>query len=206
MASYGEEKRTVGLILEDISVDYSKEIIHSVRTAMAAYKDMRLVVLAGIHDEEKNRKKGNYWYKTVHNSVYHLEEMLNLDGLILTLPNICGVSGDDVIDERYSKFAKVPKVFVSTDVADATTVRYDNAQGLREALEYLINVKGVTRFCMLGGRDDNGDAQERKRVFIECLAENRIPYTEDMYERTDMSIESRAAAGRLMDRNPDVQV
>lgn len=205
MVNYGEAKRTVGLILEDISVDYSKEIIHSVRTAMAGHHDMRLVVLAGIHDEEKNRKDGNYWYKTVHNSVYHLEEMLNLDGLILTLPNICGVSGDDVIDERYSKFANVPKVFVSTDVADATTVRYDNEQGLREAMDYLVNVKGVTKFCMLGGRDDNGDAQERKRVFRECLLRSKLTYSEDMYERTDMSIESRAAAERLMDRNPDAQ-
>ena len=205
MASIGDAKKTIGLILEDISVDYSKEIIHSVRTAMAGKRDMRLVVLAGIHDEEKNRRDGNYWYKTVHNSVYHLEEMLNLDGLILTLPNICGVSGDDVIDARYSRFAKVPKVFISTDVTDATTVRYDNEQGLREAIDYLVNVKGITKLCMLGGRDDNGDAQERKRVFIECLKRSKIPYTEDMYERTDMSIESRAAAESLVDRNPDAQ-
>ena len=205
MANNRDAKKTIGLILEDISVDYSKEIIHSVRTAIAGHSDMRLVVLAGIHDEEKNRRDGNYWYKTVHNSVYHLEEMLNLDGLILTLPNICGVSGDDVIDERYSKFASVPKVFISTDVADATTVRYDNEQGLREAMEYLVNVKGVTKFCMLGGRDDNGDAQERKRVFKECLQRSKLAYSEDMYEKTDMSIESRAAAERLMDRNPDVQ-
>ncbi len=205
MSGIGDVKKTIGLILEDISVDYSKEIIHSVRTAIAGHRDMRLVVLAGIHDEEKNRRDSNYWYKTVHNSVYHLEEMLNLDGLILTLPNICGVSGDDVIDERYSKFANVPKVFISTDVADATTVRYDNEQGLREAMEYLVNVKGVTRFCMLGGRDDNGDARERKRVFVECLQRSRLTYSEDMYEKTDMSIESRAAAERLMDRNPDAQ-
>ena len=119
---------------------------------------MRLVVLAGIHDEEKNRKDGNYWYKTVHNSVYHLEEMLNLDGLILTLPNICGVSGNDVVDKRYSRFADVPKVFISTDVMDATTVRYDNEQGLREAIDYLVNIKGVTKICMLGGRDDTKKA------------------------------------------------
>ena len=46
MTGYGETKKTIGLILEDISVDYSKEIIHSVRTAMAGHSDMRLVVLA----------------------------------------------------------------------------------------------------------------------------------------------------------------
>ncbi|MBQ6660818.1 MAG: substrate-binding domain-containing protein [Lachnospiraceae bacterium] len=205
MTGYGETKKTIGLILEDISVDYSKEIIHSVRTAMAGHSDMRLVVLAGIHDEEKNRKDGNYWYKTVHNSVYHLEEMLNLDGLILTLPNICGVSGNDIVDERYKRFADVPKVFISTDVEDSTTVRYDNAQGLREAIDYLVNVKGITKLCMLGGRDDNGDAQERKRVFIECLRSNKLDYSENMYEKTDMSIESREAAVRLINRNPDVQ-
>ena len=205
MNRHMETKRTIGLILEDISVDYSKEIIHSVKTAIAAHPDMRLVVLAGIHDEEQDRNDCSFWYKTVHNSVYHLEEMLRLDGLILTLPNICGVSGDAVVDERYSNFARVPKVFVSTGVADATTVRYDNGQGIREAIEYLINVKGITKLCMLGGRDDNADAQERKKVFREGLEKNRLTYTEDMYEKTDMSIESKAAAVRLLERNPDTQ-
>ena len=205
MAFYDDRKRTIGLILEDISVDYSKEIIHSVRMAMAAYRDLRLVVLAGIHDEEKDRNDANFWYKTMHNSIYSFEEMLNLDGLILTLPNICGVSGEEFVDERYSKFAKVPKVFLSTDVADSTTVRYDNEKGVREAVDYLVNVKGVTRLCMLGGRDDNGDAQARKQVFIKCLERSRLTYTEDMYEKTDMSIEAKAEAERLINRNPDTQ-
>ena len=205
MAYYGDRKRTIGLILEDISVDYSKEIIHSVRMAMAGYRDLRLVVLAGIHDEEKNKSDANFWYKTMHNSIYSLEEMLHLDGLILTLPNICGVSGEEFVDERYSNFAKLPKVFLSTDVADSTTVRYDNEKGVREAIDYLVNVKGVTKLCMLGGRDDNGDAQVRKQVFIRCLEKCKLTFTDDMYEKTDMSIEAKAEAERLMSRNPDAE-
>ncbi len=205
MKNYGEATRTIGLILEDISVDYSKEIIHSVRTAIAGLPNMRLVVLAGIHDEEQNKNDCSYWYKTVHNSVYRLEEMLRLDGLILTLPNLSGISGTEVIDERYSNFARVPKVFISTGVDDVTTVRYDNGQGIREAVDYLVNVKGITKLCMLGGRDDNADAQARRQVFKSCLEESRLTFTEDMYEKTDMSIENKAAAARLMDRNPDAQ-
>lgn len=205
MAYYGENKRTIGLILEDISVDYSKEIIHSVKMAVRAHKNMKLVVLAGIHDEIQKKEDCRSCYKRVHNSVYHLEELLHLDGLILTLPNICGVSGESIVDERYSNFAKVPKIFVSTDVADSTTVRYDNEKGLKEAIDYLVNVKGVTKLCMLGGRDDNGDAQERKRIFISCLEQYKLPYTEDMYEKSDMSIEAKAEAERLIERNPDTQ-
>ena len=205
MAYYGDRKRTIGLIIEDLSVDYSKEIINSVQTAMAGYSDLRLVVLAGIHDEEKRKDDAGYWYKTVHNTIYRLEESLNLSGLILTLPNICGVSGEEVMDEGYPNFAKVPKVFISTGVENCTTVRYDNEKGVREAIDYLVNVKGVTKLCMLGGREDNADAQERKQVFIRCLTENRLNYTEDMYEKTDMSIEAKAEAERLMDRNPDTE-
>ena len=58
---------------------------------------------------------------------------------------------------------------------------------------------------MLGGRDNNIDAALRKRIFIDCLAENEIPFSENKYQRTDMSEFCVEEAGELLDRNPGVE-
>lgn len=205
MRDFGKKQKTIGLIIENLSIDYSKEIIHSVRTAIAAYRDTRLIVLAGDYNMVNEKKDSRFFAREVNNTVYRLEEELKLDGLILTLPNIGGIRGDDIMNEHYPNFLRVPKVFISTDVKDAVTVRYDNAIGIRETMDYLVNVKGITRFCMLGGREDNADAQNRKQIFRECLEERKLSFTDDMYEKTDMSINSKAEAARLMERNADAE-
>ena len=145
MRDFGEKQKTIGLIIENLSVDYSKEIIHSVRTAIAAYRDTRLIVLAGDYNMVNEKKDSRFFAREVNNTVYRLEEELKLDGLILTLPNIGGIRGDDIMNEHSPNFLRVPKVFISTDVKDAVTVRYDNAIGIRETMEYRVNVTGITR-------------------------------------------------------------
>ena len=205
MKEKAKEKRTVGLVLEDISSDYSKEIIHSVTKASADYPDIRLIILAGIHDEGPTKNGSVQWDKVVHNSVYRLTERLSLDGLLLTLPNIGGHSENEVIGDEKSRLVNIPKVFISTEVENATTVRFNNETGIREAIDCLVNTKGITKLCMLGGRDDNSDAQTRKEIFKKCLSEHRIKFSETLYEKTNMTIDSKAAAERLLKRNPDTQ-
>ena len=46
---------------------------------------------------------------------------------------------------------------------------------------------------MLGGEDYNHDALDRKEIFIKCLEENGLPYSEDFFEATDMSSHTEAA-------------
>ena len=87
MRDYGEKQKTIGLIIENLSVDYSKEIIHSVRTAIAGYRNTRLIVLAGDYNLEESRRDSRFFAREVNNTVYRLEEELKLDGLILTLPS-----------------------------------------------------------------------------------------------------------------------
>ena len=58
---------------------------------------------------------------------------------------------------------------------------------------------------MLGGRDDNTDAQKRKVIFRHCLEENGLPWSEDLCEPTDMSTQTQEPAAKLLERNPDAQ-
>ena len=198
MKSSNENVKTIGLIHEDIFTDFAKEIIHSVVHASIGRKDINIIVIAGRQDDSSDPLDRLHQYKSVYNSIYDLENMVKFDGLIVTLPNTNIVS-------RYKNFQEIPKVYVAADVPGETAVNYNDEMGIRETIDYLVKVCGYTKLCMLGGRDENADAQKRKRIFIQCLEENGLEYSEKQYEKSNMSVKSEAASLRLLNRNPDVQ-
>ena len=194
----GENRiKTIGLILEDAFTDYAKDIAHSVAHCVMNMKDMRLIVVAGRQDNSTDPNDKIHRYKQVFNSIYSMHSNCPFDGLLFTFPNLIGVN------EKL--FSDIPKVYIASDKNHTPAVNYDNEMGVREALDYLVRIKGLTKLCMLGGRDDNADAQARKNVFQQYLLDAGLEFTEDQYERTDMSVNSYNEASRLLARNPDVQ-
>ncbi|MBQ9383994.1 MAG: substrate-binding domain-containing protein [Ruminiclostridium sp.] len=199
-----EKKRLIGLLLEDIFTDFSKEIIQSVEKAIPYEKNIRLAVISGKYIDSSSSDINSGIYKSVYNSVYRLAVDGELEGVIVHLGSI-DESRERMIKEGwFTRFDKIPKVLISSNLEGCVTVNYDNEPGIREALGYIINVNGITNLCMLGGRDDNFEARSRKRIFIECLKEHGIMFRPKMFEATDMSINTEEAAGRLLDRNPRV--
>ena len=187
---------TIGLIIEEVSSEYSLEIIHSIYHAMKGKKNMRLVVVPGRQDDYNDPRDRKQQYKIVYNSIYRNAENCPFDGIIVALPNLKG--------HVYKYYKNIPKVFIAADVDGEVTVNYDDETGIRQAMDYIIKEKKATEICMLGGRDDNADACKRKEIFIKCLRERLLDYTEYQYERTNMTRHCEIEAGRLLDRNPDV--
>ncbi len=197
---YGTIKKdilTIGLVIEEVDSEYSTEIIHSIYHAMLGKKSMRLVVIPGRQDGYNDPKDRKQQYKIVFNSIYRIAEKCHFDGLILALPNLKGYN--------YKYYENIPKVFIAADDRDEITVNYNDEIGLRQAMDYIIKEKKATEICMLGGRDDNADACKRKEIFIKCLRERLLDYTDYQFERTDMTRYCENEAGRLLDRNPDVE-
>ena len=189
--------RTIGLILEDAFTDFADGIIHSVSLMVKDLKNIRLVVIPGRQDDSRDPYDMMHQYKIRHNLIYMMNEQFHFDGLLLTFPNQSRMQRDI--------YQGIPRVYLATDLPDAVTVNYDDEMGIREAIDYLVRIKGVTRLCMLGGREDNTDARKRKRIFRQCLEDNGLIYTEDQYEPADMSTRTQEPAARLLARNPDTQ-
>ena len=199
------EKIKIGLIVEDVFTDFAKGVIQSVIRSVPQDEQVEVVVIAGKYVDYDAPDDSQKNYKIVYNSIYRLEAVCDFDGLIIALGSMAKIKRQ-IIDNRYFKKLKdVPKVFMVSDMKDAYTVNYDNEAGIRQAVDYLVNVNGVTRFAMLGGRDDNIDALRRKSIFIQCLADNDIGFAEDAYEPTDMSVNTKDEATKLLDRNPKVK-
>lgn len=197
--------RIIGLVLEDLFADYAKDIIHSIMNAIGTMPDIRLVVIAGKHNTGTDPNTAEYHYKSIYNLIYRLEEICPFDGLIVSLGGLPGPDMTDPDKILYGKFHDIPKVFITSSVPGEITVNYDNASGIREALDYLVKVEGFTKIGMLGGRDDNPDAVARKSIFVKCLEDNNLQYSDSLYEKTLMSDDCEEEAENLLDRNPDLQ-
>ena len=197
--------RIIGLVLEDLFADYAKDIIHSIMNAMGTMTDIRLVVIAGRHNTETDPNTPEFHYKSIYNLIYRLEEVCPFDGLIISLAGLPDREKTSPEKMLKGKVSSIPKVFIASYAPDEITVNYDNASGINEALDYLVKVEGFTKIGMLGGRDDNPDAVARKNIFIKCLEDNNIPFTDSLYERTLMSDDCEKEADNLLDRNPDLQ-
>ncbi len=195
--------KTIGLLLEDSFTDYPKDVTHSVVHSVMNRKDIRLVMITGRQDDSTDSEDREHLYKQMYNSIYRINSLCHFDGLLVAIPNLFG--REDLFARGKELFGNIPRVIISLEDPDEITVNYDNAMGIVEALDYLVRIKGFTRICMLGGRDDNPDAIERKKAFCGYLAEAGLIFTEDMYEKTDMTVNTRGAAARLLERNPDAQ-
>lgn len=204
MAVGKEKVRIIGLVLEDIFTDFAKEIISSVKRALPQNNSLRLAVITGKFYDGTDTDDDTRWYKKVYNTIYSLAAMCDLAGLIIHPGSMAENRLNMLETGVLGSLHGTPVVLISCDIPGYTTVSYDNSKGIREALEFIINVNGITNLCMLGGRDDNLEARLRKQIFVKCLRENGIMFREKMYEKTDMSVETEEAAGRLIDRNPGV--
>lgn len=197
MKNGSEGIRTIGLILEDAFTDFGKEVIQSVSFAMRDRNDLRLVIISGRQFENEKPGDKAYVYKFMYNQIYMINDQFRFDGVMMAFPNLNPI--------QKGLYADIPRVFMATELENELTVNYDSELGIREALDYLVKIKGKTKLCMLGGRDENADAQKRKVIFQKCLRENGLVYTEDQYEPSDMSVRTQEPAARLLARNPDVQ-
>lgn len=196
------QKKIIGLILDEIISEFSKELIKSVVNSIPADSNIRLIVIAGKYVAEDDDQLD---YKMLYNSIFRLAEMCTIDGLIIHLGSITDEEIERIKKTYSARFHAIPKVLIASNRKGVTTINYDNESGIREAVGCLVNVNGLTKFCMLGGRDDNVDARARKEIFIRCLKSVGIDFTEQNYARTNMSDQCVEEAADLLDRNPGVQ-
>lgn len=205
MLNNKEKKLTIGLIVEDVFTEFAKDVIQNVVNAIPKNKNIEIVVIAGKFVDYDAPEDSRKRYKSVYNSIYRLEEICKFDGLIIALGSMAKIKRQ-IINRRFFKnLADTPKVIVAAEIEGMVNINYDNEPGIREAVNYLVNICNLTKFGMLGGREDNVDSCRRKQIFAQCLKENRIEFNDDCYEATDMSVNTVAEAERLLNRNPDIE-
>ena len=198
-------EKVIAVVLDGINSSFSKDLIKSMMKSIPEKKNIKLAVISGKYTEDSNRKLVAGKYNAVYNAVYKLGEICRFDGIIVHIGSMDENIKNSLNTSYMNRSPAIPVVFIASEIEGQTTVNYDNEKGISEAVDYLININGFTRICMLGGREDNKDAFMRKEIFIKCLRRNGVNFSDENYEVTDMSVECENEAKALLDRNPDVQ-
>lgn len=195
------DKCIIGLIIQDMGSTYARDLIRDTMEALPEDDSVRLVVIAGKYDEPDIEM---HEYRLVYNLIHRLEEICEFDGFIVSCAPFADVMKRAHEEGEDNRILNIPKVFVGDGPQGEAIVKCDNEVGIRSAIDFLVNINGCRRLCMLGGRDDLYDAVKRKEVFIQSLADNGLEFKEHNYVGTDMSENCIPEAERLLDLNPDM--
>jgi len=201
----GNNRKTIGLIIENIWTDFAEEFIQNVISGIRQRKDLDLIVISGKYDGYKDDVPNHHFHRLVYNSIYQLSTNYHFDGLIICLGSMAKIQDEDGNRLQFHFADGIPQVYAVSESEEHVSVNYDNEPGIREAVECLVNVHGFTKFGMMGGRLDNLDSRRRRTIYENCLREYGIGFTAENYQMTDMSVNCQAEAEMFLDRNPDVQ-
>lgn len=199
-----DDRWIIGLIVDNIDSEYSKDLIRDVEDALPMDGSIRLIVIASKYEDPYNKDREMRDYRSVYNSVMRLAEVCDLDGLLISHGGFIAALKKAEAAGTAGRISKLPRILFGETYEDEVIVRCDNKSGIRSSIDYLARVNGCRKICMLGGRDDNCDALERKECFIQSLRDNGIEFSANCYVGTNMSGNCEREAESLLERNPDM--
>ena len=199
-----EKKRlTIGVLVSGIMDDNTRDVCRGVlREARAA--DVNIVVFPGKYWERDLTENRELMYEYQHNTIFSYAKKENVDALIISAGSIGCFASRKSMEAMLRQFDGIPSVLVASKIEGYVNVGFDNYQGIKEGLEYLIEDCGCRHFGMIGGSMENSDAYERRQAFEKVLSAHGIAFTEKMYVEGNYSRRSVDAYRRLLDMNPDL--
>ena len=199
-----KSKQTVALLLSGLDDSYNEAICKGVDIACQE-KSMNLVVLPGSYLERQITEKSDKPYAYQNNTIYSYVNESNISGLIIAAGSIGAYSNEATMLEFLNQFYDVPKVLVSSSYEGFTCVNYDNTNGVREGLEYLIETAGCRKFGMLKGPMGNTDCVQRFNTFMEVMDKHGIEITDDNICNVGLSDDNHEVCKAFLKKNKDIE-
>ena len=139
-------------------------------------------------------------------SLYNLVDPASLDGLILAADLGHGVSQNDM-KQFCARFHPLPMLALSLEVPGIPGIYTDNLNGMRQAVQHLIEVHGLQRIAFVRGPQGQPESEQRYQAYVSALETHGIPLDERLVAPGDFTPESgRAAVALLLDeRHADLQ-
>lgn len=199
-----KKRLTIGVLVSGIMDEFTRCVCKGVFQA-ARLADVNVVVFPGKYIERDMSEQRELMYEYQYNTVFSYAGKGNIDALIVAAGSIGCFASEKSIEEMMKRYEKIPSVLVASKLKGYVSAVFDNYQGIKEGMEYLIEKAGCRKFGMIGGNSENTDAQERKQAFVEVLTSHGIEFEEKMYVEGDFSRRCTAACRKLLDENPGIE-
>ncbi|MDX8036107.1 substrate-binding domain-containing protein [Lentzea sp. BCCO 10_0856] len=110
------------------------------------------------------------------NTVYDLISSNRIDALVVWTTRVGQLIGSDGMEEFVKQYAPMPIVSVETSLAEWPTILMDNRDGMKQAVDHLIEVHGKRRIAFVRGPRTHAGARDRFLGYADSLRNHGIPF------------------------------
>ncbi len=197
-------RKTIGVLVSGIMDDYTEYICKGAKRA-ADEENVNIVIFPGKYIDRDLTGSKDLRYEYQYHTVFAYAKNEGIDALVIAADSIGCFTSQQRIREMVAEYTDVPCILIISNKDDNISVTFDNYQGIKDGLEWLIRENGCKRFAMIGGSTENADSVARKQAFVSVLAEHGIPFEERMYVEGDLTRRAKPAFTKILDENPDVE-
>ena len=169
----------IGLIIQDLNSDYSREILNGVEKYCSENSIELFVYIV----RSKNWAYGTFDYQ--YYACTSLVTENNLDGILLItnsyLENLSDQEKVDVINQ----LRILPLVSIGAELEGIPSTQTDCKIGMRKLLEHLYNEHNSRRFAFMMPTTDSPDILDRKAAFDEFIKEHNLTFDPKYFIRAE---------------------
>lgn len=181
----------IGFVVDWLSDSYQNSLLAGAKE-VAEERGVSLVALPGgvvgaVHSHGARR-----------NHLYRLIETSHYDGLLLLTGTLGNHHDGDVRQEVCPEFPRDKICSVAIELPGSSAVLINNASGVREAVQHLIDKHRARRIGFVRGPTSNAEAEARFEAYKRTLDANGIPVPEDLVVQGDFRREAGTEAVRTL--------
>ncbi|MDD2428288.1 MAG: GGDEF domain-containing protein [Eubacteriales bacterium] len=203
-----EKKKTICVIIGDISYDYTNELMQGMNEA-AGQQKVELFYMTGKQkhiaslDSDKEREAVEYY-----NSIYDYIELVGADAFIISCGSLSGFSDSDQYRDFVERFKGKKHVVLHQEMDEApgrATILVDNYTSVCRLTEHLINDHGYRKIAFISGPKNHPDGSVRERAYLDTMEKNGLTVAKGMLRHGDLSGFVAKEINQLLDDHPDLE-
>ncbi|MHC1691601.1 MAG: helix-turn-helix domain-containing protein [Sphaerochaetaceae bacterium] len=162
----------LGLILASIHTGSSNGLWTSIADAAEASGDTALFVFPGGRLESQND------FEYLRNSIYHLANPENLDGMISWGSSLGGTVSVPEVVRFHQQFGQLPYVTIAHKMEGHPNISFDAYQGMKSLALHCIDTHHARKIAFLRGPLNHFSAEDRFQAYLDALQERGLPCDE----------------------------
>lgn len=203
-------RKTIGVMIGNANSPHTIETIHGICEA-AKELDVNVIIFVGMHSSyffrEYFQKENQEDYDYQSMCVFDYRRLCDCDAMIVAYGTLSVFLNEKELKELQKSISEIPTVFLESKI-ETKSSRYliaDNYTGIRQIMDHLTQFHGYRNIVYLSGPVGNVDADERRRGYVDSMAEAGLEISETSIEYGDFSERVENQVNRLLDNNPDVE-
>ena len=197
------KRYNIGILVANIIDSFSNRVSKGAIAAAEALDANLFIFPMKYLDVDYDNTSLDMKFEYQYNILMDYAAKAKLDYLIVCTGTIAYKSDDMRKKEVLDYLSATPQLNVASKIKGYDYLIYDNASGITQAVDYLINKQNRKHICMMIGNLINFECRERYEAYKAALAANGYEFNDNMVIESDISEFCVDEAELLLDRNPE---